>query len=256
MITKHPTQAHIPALKQLWKQAFGDTDQLIDNFFAIAYAPERCLCGFEDGKLVAMLYWMDHTWREHKIAYLYAVATDKAYRGQGICSKLLERTAARLRKLGYYGIMLVPENPDLMEFYKKRGYEVATTLCHFTVPAASIPDPELRRITWEKYAFYRSQLLPPESMLPGEEVYRFIDTYQNFYRCSAGIFCGAVEQTAGGPILRMQEFLGEPKGMFTAIHSLGCVGAKLRLYGGAPYGLFRGLTRSKETPAYIGLPMD
>ena len=256
MTTKYSTEENIPALKRLWKQAFGDTDRLIDDFFATAYAPERCLCGFEDGKLVAMLYWMDHTWREHKIAYLYAVATDKDYRGQGICTKLLDRAAARLKKQGYYGIMLIPEDADLMRFYQKRRYKVATTLCHFDVPACGAPDPELRQITWEKYAFYRSQLLPPESVLPGEEVYRFIDTYQGFYRCSAGIFCGAVLETEKGRVLQMQEFLGEPKGMFTAIVAMGCSRARVRLHGGAPYGLFRNLTADKSMPDYFGLPMD
>ena len=256
MTIKHPTPDDIPALKRLWKQAFRDTDRLINNFFAIAYAPERCLCVYDEKKPVAMLYWLDHTWREHKVAYVYAVATDRAYRGQGLCTKLLNRTATCLKKLGYYGIMLVPENPELTEFYKKRGYQVATTLCHFNVPAAGEPDPELRRITWEQYAFYRSQLLPEESLLPGEEVYRFLDTYRGFYRCAAGIFCAAIEVSGEERILLMQEFLGEPKGMFTAITGMGCQKAKVRLRGGAPFGLFRCLTRAKEMPAYIGLPMD
>ena len=256
MTIRHPSDADIPALKRLWKQAFRDTDRLINNFFAIAYEPERCLCGYEADKPVAMLYWLDHSWREHKLAYVYAVATDRAYRGQGICTRLLDQAAACLKKRGYYGIMLVPEDPELAGFYEKRGYQVATRLCHYTIPAVGEPDPELRRISWEDYAFYRSQLLPAESVLPGERVYRFLDTYQGFYRCSAGIFCGAVEVSEEGRILHVQEFLGEPKGMFTAITGLGCCKANVRLPGGAPFGMFYGLTRAKERPEYFGLPMD
>ena len=256
MITKHPGTKDIPALRSLWKQAFEDTEETMDNFFSIAYAPERCLCAWEDGRIVAMVYWFDHRWREHKVAYAYAVATDTAYQKRGICRKLLESLAKRLRKQGYYGIFLVPAEPELVALYEKLGYVVAATMCHYDVPAAGTPDPELRQITWEKYAFYRAQLLPEESLLPGEEVYRFLDTYQGFYRCSCGIFCGAVEESENGRLLRMQEFLGEPKGMFTAIRAMDCYGAKVRLYGGAAFGMFRSLTRKKEMPKYMGLPMD
>ena len=256
MIIKHPSQNDVPMLKQLWKQAFDEPDRSIDDFFSVAYAPERCLCARVDEKIVAMVYWFDHRWREHKIAYAYAVATDRDYQKRGICHKLLEDLATQLKKQGYYGILLVPETPELVKFYEKLGYVVATTLCHYDVPAAGDPDPELRQITWEQYAFYRQQLLPEESMLPGDEVYRFLETYQGFYRCAAGIFCGAVEASEEGRILRMQEFLGEPKGMFTAVTAMGCCKAKVRLQGGAPFGLFRGLTQAKEMPAYFGLPMD
>lgn len=256
MITKHPDPMDVPALKRLWKQAFDDTEQFIGSFFSVAYAPERCLCAMEDEKPVAMAYWLDHQWREHKIAYVYAVATDRDYQRRGICGKLMESLASRLKKQGYYGILLVPATPELVAYYEKLGYVVATTMCHYDVPAAGAPDPELRQITREQYAFYRAQLLPEESVLPGEEVYRFLETYQGFYRCAAGIFCGAVEETEEGRLLRMQEFLGEPKGMFTAIAAMGCRKAAVRLRGGAPFGLFRSLTRAKEMPKYFGLPMD
>ena len=259
MTIKYTRESDIPALRQLWKQAFGDEDAFLDSFFSVAYSPERSLCVWEDGKPVAALYWFDQRWREHTIAYVYGVATEQSYRNRGVGSKLLKGLERRLKERGYYGIILVPENPQLVLFYERLGYKVATTLAHYTVPAAGPPDPELRQITWEKYAFYRQQLLPEEqeeTVFPGEEVYRLLDTYQGFYRCSAGIFCGAVEETGAGRILRMQEFLGDPRGMFTAITALGCRKALARLRGGAPFGLFRCLTREKEMPKYIGLPMD
>lgn len=226
------------------------------SFFSLAFVPEKTLCAWENGRIVAMVYWFDHQWREHTIAYAYGVATEESCRGRGICRELMEKLACRLRKQGYYGILLVPENQKLVQMYQKMKYEVMSTLCHFTVPAAGAPDPELRQITWEKYAFYRSQLLPADSVLPTPEIYRFLDSYQGFYRCSAGIFCGCVEESEEGKILRMQEFLGEPKGMFTAIVGMGCQTAKVRLRGGAPFALFRRLTRAKAMPAYFGLPMD
>lgn len=256
MTIRYTTQQDIPELRSLWKQAFGDGDALLDSFFSVAYAPDRSLCAYEDGKTVAMVYWFDCLWREHKIAYVYAVATDLEYRKRGICGKLMESLASRLKKQDYYGILLVPATPELVGYYEKLGYAAATTMCHYDVPAAGTPDPELRQITWEQYASYRAQLLPEESVLPGEEVYRFLDTYLGFYRCAAGIFCGAVEETEEGRVLRMQEFLGEPKGMFAAITALDCRKAAVRLQGGAPFGLFCCLTKEKAMPEYFGLPMD
>jgi len=256
MIIKHTTTNDIPALRQLWKQAFGDEDSFLDAFFSLGYAPERSLCAREDGKPVAALYWFDQQWRDRTVAYVYGVATEQSYQNRGICSKLMKRLERLLKERGYYGIILVPREPGLVAFYERLGYVVATTLCHYRLPAAGDPDPEFRQIPWEKYAFYRQQFLPEESVLPGAEMYQLLETYQGFYRCSAGIFCGAAEETPEGRILRVQEFLGEPRGAFTAITAMGCKGAILRLRGGAPFGLFRCLTKEKEMPKYIGLVMD
>lgn len=256
MITKYSREQDIPALRRLWKQAFGDTDQLLDSFFSIAYAPDRCLCGWEDGQLVAMVYWFDSQWRDHTIAYAYAVATDEAYRHRGFCHKLLESLRRRLRDRGYYGILLVPENKYLASFYESMGYVPCCGMEHFTIPAAGELDPGLRPITWEQYAWYRPQLLPEESVTPGDEVYRFLDSYLTFYRADAGIFCGAVADTPEGKQLQVQEFLGEPKGLFTIARAMGCKTCKVRLKGSYPYGLFRCLTKEKTMPNYFGLPMD
>jgi len=255
MTIRHTKQTDIPALRQLWKQAFGDGDAFLDSFFSVAYAPERSLCAWEDGKIVAMVYWLDFRWREHKIAYGYAVATDEKYRKRGICHKLLESMRQRLRKQGYYGILLVPENRKLLEFYERMGYTPCCGMEHFDIPAAGRPDPGLRPITWEQYARYRLQLLPEESLHPGDEVYRFLDSYLKFYRADAGIFCCAVEETPEGRLLRIEEFLGEPKGLFAITAAMGCQTCKVRLRGHYAYGVFRHLTRDKALPKYHGLPM-
>lgn len=257
MITRYTKQTDIPALRRLWKQAFGDTDALLDSFFSVAYAPERSLCALEDGKLVAMVYWFDCQWRGNRIAYGYAVATDEAYRKRGICHRLLESLRQRLRKQGYYGILLVPENEALAKFYMRMGYEIAMGMEHFTIPSAGEPDPTLEPISWEQYKLSRPLYLPPESLHPGDEVFQYLDTYVKFYRSAAGVFCAAVEETPEGKLLRIQEFLGEPKGLFGITGAMGCSQATVRLQGGAGiFGVFCRLTREKAMPKYYGLPMD
>jgi predicted acetyltransferase len=103
-----PTTAQIPALRALWKEAFADEDVFLDIFFSASFSPERCRCLTVQDQLAAALYWMDCSAGEAKLAYIYAVATAKAYRGRGLCRALLEDTHAVLKRMGYAGAILVP----------------------------------------------------------------------------------------------------------------------------------------------------
>ena len=58
-MTADPTR--MQALKQLWKQAFGDPDPVVDAFFDTAYAPARHMAIWENGVPVSALYWFDCT---------------------------------------------------------------------------------------------------------------------------------------------------------------------------------------------------
>ena len=80
MIIKSPEQKDIPQLRQLWRQAFGDTDAFLDIFFSTAFSPERCRCVLADGA-VAALYWFSCQSDGQPLAYLYAVATSQKFRG-------------------------------------------------------------------------------------------------------------------------------------------------------------------------------
>ena len=114
MIIDKPTSKEIPALRQLWKQAFGDTDAFLDSFFAHGFAFDRCRCVRIDGVLVAALYWFDCRWQGKKVAYLYAVATDMAFRGKRLCRMLMEDTHSHLQEAGYAGAALVPGSRELL----------------------------------------------------------------------------------------------------------------------------------------------
>ena len=46
----------------------------------------------------------------HRIAYIYAVATAKKFQRKGICHKLMEETHKDLSAYGYEGAILVPGN--------------------------------------------------------------------------------------------------------------------------------------------------
>ena len=86
MIIDQPTAAQQRQLRALWQEAFGDSDEYLDIFFGTAFSPNRCRCVAIEGKVVAALYWLDCACRGRKLAYIYAVATAKTHRGQGIAS--------------------------------------------------------------------------------------------------------------------------------------------------------------------------
>jgi predicted acetyltransferase len=117
MIIKHPENKDIPGLRRLWQQAFGDTDSLLDKFFRVGFGFDRCLCIRDGAQIVAALYWFDCSWGKKKVAYIYAVATDEGYRGQGLCRRLMDDAHRQLREQGYCGAALVPGEEDLIRLY-------------------------------------------------------------------------------------------------------------------------------------------
>ena len=116
------TPADIPAMRELWALAFGDSGPYVDNFFHNYYRPERMIVLEENGLVRAMTAWFDTTFvlpgeEEARAAYLYAVATAKAHRGKGYAKKLLRRVAERGTP-----VFLRPMSPSLFDFYKSAGF--------------------------------------------------------------------------------------------------------------------------------------
>ena len=122
MTIDYPSENAIPQLRSLWKEAFGDEDSFLDVFFGTGFSPDRCRCIPLNGEIAAALYWFDCSWEGGPLAYLYAVATCKQYRGQGLCRKLMANTHEHLKYLGYTGAVLVPGEPSLFDFYSNMGY--------------------------------------------------------------------------------------------------------------------------------------
>ena len=91
MIIDHPKKEHLPALKELWREAFGDEDDFIDAFFSYAYSPERCFTVISADSVAAAAYYFRCTVDRIPIAYVYGVAVRKSCRGQGISKLLLEQ---------------------------------------------------------------------------------------------------------------------------------------------------------------------
>ena len=161
MRTRKTGPDDIPALKALWKQAFGDTDAEIDSFFKTVYPETTGFCAEEDGAVIAMLFALSltlaHGEEMQKAAYLYAVATDEAFRGRGVCRALMEFAERTLRKRYVSCLLLVPETEKLASYYETMGY-VRQDSCTAQTLRADAPQGAAAVVTPQEYAGLRETL--------------------------------------------------------------------------------------------------
>ena len=238
-------------LKQLWQQAFGDTEDFLDDFFCVAYSEDRCATIEEDGNLAAMLYWFDCIWEDRKIAYIYAVATDEAYRNRGLCRDLMDATHAKLQAQGYAGAVLVPGNRELFGLYEKMGYVPFCPMTRVTMEAGDTPA-DLAVLSSDEYSKRRRPFLPQGAVEEGDLMLDFLATYCKLYVCEGCVFSGAMDDE----MFYFQEFLGEPGWVPGILKALGAEKGVLRLPGGAPYAMYRTLTENETLPTYFSIPLN
>lgn len=264
-----PAQAgEIPALKALWRQAFHDDDACIDAFFKTVYHQDTALVIREDGQVQAMAFWLPMTVCYQKrgwpAAYLYAVATDQAARGRGLCSRLLEDAAAFLAPRGCRALLLVPGEPSLRDFYGARGYSDFSSVeqlefsCVSTEgQAEAVPPPvylELREALLADTAYVSCPVpvlaYQEASIRPG-----------GLFRLRRGALegCACVELDGhGGAVIHELLWPGDPQeGAALAAQALGASRARVRLPGGGvPFAMVRWLTQPPELPpVYFGLDL-
>ena len=243
-----PARSQYPELKSLWQQAFGDTPGFIEGFFQKGFSPERCRRITEEGAVVAALYWFDCSLNEETWAYIYAVATDSAHRGKGLCAALMTQTHQDLRTAGYAGAVLVPAEEHLWRYYGKFGYLPFGNITATTI-AAGAPV-RATEISPDVYCELRQQYLP-ESALDQRSAYPFYSTWGKFYRSQNCCFAAAKDEDT----LYIQEFLGDPATLPGIVDALNCKTGNVRLPGGdAPCGMY--LSFCAATPGYLGFALD
>lgn len=242
----------VAALKNLWKQAFGDTDPFIHGFFTTGFSPMRCNTLEQDGHLAAALYWFDCLWQGRKIAYIYGVATDKAFRKQGLCRKLMDDTHEQLHEAGYAGAVLVPAADELSRMYEKMGYRGFCPMVKKTVLPALTRE-EVKVITPEEYSRLRQDRISENGVGQDLNALRFYETYGKFYCAGSSVFSAAKEDD----MLYVQEFLGDPGQLPGIAAALDCSAAQVRLPGGDNmFAMYRSFTNDQDMPAYFGIALD
>lgn len=252
MTIDYPAEGSTHQLRGLWKEAFGDEDAFLDAFFDTGFSPDRCRCVTLDGQIAAALYWFDCSWEGRPLAYLYAVATGKPYRGQGLCRRLMANTHEHLKYLGYTGAVLVPGEPSLFDFYGKMDYKAFGPVEDFSCHAEEPPVP-LRKIEAGEYARLRRLRLPPGSILQEGELLTFLDALGEFYAGEEFLMAGSRD----GSHWQAQEFLGNIRRAPGILCALGLQSGHFRTPGnGRKNAMILPFSPVDTLPAYLGLPLD
>ena len=252
MLIAHPSESHIPQLRQLWKIAFGDTDAFLDSFFRTAFSCHRCRCVLEENAVAAVLYWFDCAVEEQKFAYIYAVATHPDFRNRGLCRKLMADTHALLQGRGYASAVLVPQKESLRAMYAGMGYRDCGGLDVQSCAAGEIPT-TLRAIGAEEFARLRRQFLPAGGVVQEGENLIFLAEQLQFYAGEGFLLAAYAENR----ILHGVELLGSCPDLSGIVAALDCDCGHFRTPGNTiPFAMFHPLTEAAPEPGYFGFAFD
>lgn len=237
---EHPTTGQIHGLRQLWKEAFGDTDSFLDKFYSIAFDPRRSLCATVDGEVAAMAYWFDCG----DYAYIYAVATAKKHREKGISHALMARIHEILTNRGYAGCILVPGEESLRKFYRGMGYENCGGVQEFDAEAGT-PLP-LRKLAQAEYAALRREYLPEGGVVQEGVNLDFLASWATFYEGEHVLAAAVWEE---GKLLVL-DLLGDVQKAPGVVAALGAETGWFRAPGQTPFAMHRPLNQNKP-PKYF-----
>ncbi len=252
MIIKFPESNQIPALRDLWKEAFGDTDSFLDAFFTAAFSPERCRCVIDNGEVLAALYWFDCSLKKEKIAYIYAVATRKFHRGKGLCAMLMKDTHAHLKSLGFAGAVLVPSSEPLFGFYEKLGYKTCCFKDSFCASSGR-ERCKIREIDADEFVKIRRRFLTKGGIIQQNENTAFLKTMASFYVGEDFLLTARRKKDT----LFAVEFLGNREAAGGILTALDCKKGTFKTNGeGKPFGMFLPFKENTPVPNYLGFAFD
>lgn len=254
-----PNVDQIPALRRLWKEAFGDTDEFLDLFYDVAYMPDHCRLITIEKEVVAALYWFDAYRKSNtedgpkkKVAYIYAVATAKSHQGLGYCHKLMESTHQHLKENQYEAAVLAPANEKLFLLYQHMGYVKGPGNREFSCTKGR-EKIKLRRIKKEEYAGFRLLFLPEEGLVQEGKNMDFLDALAGFYAGEDILFAACEEKGK----LRVVEFLGNEEKASDLLYTLGYEKGDFRTPGSEnSFAMYLPLEENVPKPSYLGFVFD
>lgn len=110
------------SIKELWKEAFGDSDEFIDSFLERFHTPGRMLAVWENGKLLSMLHVLPFAFEGYRAGYIYGVATAQDERGKGHATRLMQLAVERARRDGLDALVTIPASESLRGYYSRFGF--------------------------------------------------------------------------------------------------------------------------------------
>ena len=120
----HATRQDEAQIIDLWHSCFGDDETYIRFYLENRFDDENMLCIRDKGKIVSMASFLKTSLKwpgkdeETEALYVYAVATDPAYRGRGYASDIIKHASEKWRK----PLILQHASETLQTFYEKLGF--------------------------------------------------------------------------------------------------------------------------------------
>lgn len=108
----------IDTIIRLWREAFGDSEELVRFFVEHRLTADNCLL-IDDKAMAFFLEMPDDT------RYMYALCTAEDARGKGLATEII-RTA---QQIYHEPITLVPGEAGLVGFYEKAGFKITSPAC-------------------------------------------------------------------------------------------------------------------------------
>lgn len=205
---------------RIWNRVFGDDEAYI-RFFLEHCRHKQCLGLFAADKLVSMLFLIECAYDGMQGAYIYAVATDPAYRKQGFMRNLLDYS----KHLDYDFLCLVPAEPYLFDVYAKFGFEAK--LYGFEHKAVN---GNAGNADFETYFSHRNHFLHMPFVRICDEAYLY---HENLY-CGGSFFVGE-DFIAAFRDGEMCEYISASENRFS--HPVGMLYSKKELRDGY-FGLY------------------
>ena len=253
MIINSPSLSDLSFLKDLWKEAFGDENEFIDCFFELGFSPDRALCAYENEEPISTLYWFDCEMNGEKIAYVYGVATRKAFRGRGLSTALMNQLNKLLSERGYSAIVLVPAKKELFNFYARLGYIPCSGITEKEI-TASDKTIDICGVSVDEYFKERGKFLPKNSLILDKTGFAFLNALTKLYAGKDFVLAIAKEENK----VFIKEFLGNDAKLSDAIRSLGYTSGYARLLGSDRYfAMYLPLSKNfSHAPTYLGFAFD
>lgn len=111
----------------MWRMAFNDSDEYIQNFMKMMYKPGFTLVSRVEGVAVSCAFLLETqlviSGRPHSAYYFYAASTHPKYRNQGHMGAIINAAEQVACERGIDFIVLVPAEDYLFDYYSKFGFE-------------------------------------------------------------------------------------------------------------------------------------
>jgi len=164
IITRQPRTNETPALRRIWRKAFGGSDEAA--FFGFHYKPELCLAAVCDGAPVAAGYLLPAGrlagyGSNVSCAMIYGVAALPECHGRGFGTAVVRDLISKGRGEGFGAIVLCPSEDALFEYYSSRTEFrdwFFTQERRFEAPPSDTPV-ILEKISAREYGLVREKLL-------------------------------------------------------------------------------------------------